>query len=402
MGSTPPPKQKQYSVKERQGTSCPGWDTQYFQGSECEYLLDYNEGGLCPVHIDDVFDGSDLIHEGKPCAFRITGKLGRGSYSTVWLARDTTVSTSGKHVALKVLKREHSTLDNPELSILRKLEKLHAAFLHTHAPTRDRFLCFAQQPLGSTLRERVNAEVSAPVDIPSLTAFLKTLLTKMLDFHRRGICHGDISTGNVAFGVHPEAFTKEALDQTFESDLKSNVKITNVSGTPPPLPANLPRYLMMHKESPLKTEAEDMTKVDFIDFGKGFETPSKSNVFGTKNYAAPELDREGENIATVRSDLWSLGCVFPYVLTDTHLLGHGGDKRWYYFEADSESQLSFIESSISTEMLNCDPEYRHTFARLIHSLVQIKPEDRDPQEAMKLVKQLEDLDARRSEAQGNR
>ena len=45
----------------------------------CEYVEDYRKGGYHPVHIGDVFrDGQ----------YRIIRKLGYGTFSTVWLARD--------------------------------------------------------------------------------------------------------------------------------------------------------------------------------------------------------------------------------------------------------------------------------------------------------------------------
>lgn len=80
---------KQYPVKKHQGSDSPGWDTMCLQGSDCEYLHEYTDSGLCPVLIDDILTGSDLVHEGKTCSFRIIGKLGRGSYSIVWLGRET-------------------------------------------------------------------------------------------------------------------------------------------------------------------------------------------------------------------------------------------------------------------------------------------------------------------------
>lgn len=86
MASTPQP--KQYPVKRRQNSPSPGWDTTCVQGSDCEFLHEYTDGGLCPVVVDDILTGSDLVHKGKPCSFRIIGKLGRGSYSIVWLGRE--------------------------------------------------------------------------------------------------------------------------------------------------------------------------------------------------------------------------------------------------------------------------------------------------------------------------
>lgn len=99
-------------------------------------------------------------------------------------------SNSGEYLALKVLRQEHSTLDNSEMRILQKLDKLQAAFFHTHHLTQNRFLCLGLRPLGSTLRDRVNAEVDAPKDISSLTKLVKILLMMVLGFHQKGICHG--------------------------------------------------------------------------------------------------------------------------------------------------------------------------------------------------------------------
>lgn len=99
-------------------------------------------------------------------------------------------SNSGEYLALKVLRQDYSTLDNSEMSILRKLEKLEVAFFHTHIPTQDRFLCLGLKPLGCTLRERFNAYVDAPDGISSLTTLVKTLLMKVLKFHQKGVCHG--------------------------------------------------------------------------------------------------------------------------------------------------------------------------------------------------------------------
>ncbi|KAK2766858.1 hypothetical protein FQN54_006172 [Arachnomyces sp. PD_36] len=388
MESTSDP--EQYPVKKTPAAGVPGWDTERFLGSECEYLTEYLDGGLCPIHIGDVLGGQDLL-DGEKRSFRVVGKLGRGSYSTVWLGKDFNLDT---YVAIKVLRREHSTIDNSELSILRKLDKLRSAFFHTHTLTGNRFLCLAQKPLGSTLGERLDARISEPNDIKSLTELIRVLLMKVLDFHSKGICHGDISPNNVALGAHQEAFTEAALNETFEEDEESNVRLIYPPdpSSLPPLPAHLPRYLLRHRRSPLKTDASNMSAVDIIDFGKGFETPSKKGVLGTSYYAAPELDRDGENTATMKSDLWSLGCVFAYVASDSYDLFEGCDETWYTKECSHEAQLSLIENFLSeTSFLEQEPEYRDTLAQLIHSLVRADPKERNLEEAMELVRRLEQL-----------
>lgn len=66
----------------------PYWTTTYLDGEYCERLVEYGPGGLCPVLVDDILSGQDLVHEGRRCSFKIIGKLGHGAYSTVWLSRN--------------------------------------------------------------------------------------------------------------------------------------------------------------------------------------------------------------------------------------------------------------------------------------------------------------------------
>lgn len=60
---------------------------------DCESLLAYENGGLCPIILGDVLSGVDILQKeegGKDevCSFKVLGKLGYGSYSTVWLGRE--------------------------------------------------------------------------------------------------------------------------------------------------------------------------------------------------------------------------------------------------------------------------------------------------------------------------
>jgi len=50
-----------------------------FQDTACEFTDDYGPGKLHPAHLGDLLDVS---------RYKILRKLGSGSFSTVWLARD--------------------------------------------------------------------------------------------------------------------------------------------------------------------------------------------------------------------------------------------------------------------------------------------------------------------------
>lgn len=147
------------------------------------------------------------------------------------------------------------------MRILKKLGKLQVAFFHTHQPNGFRYLCLGTEPLGSTLSYRLDAEVPFPSSLKSVTSFLSVMMGRIVDLHERGICHGgtglaifsyprpqvssrmqrtylppptllttffglDISSGNVALGLHKDAFTPEALKEAFQYEVRSHTELT--------------------------------------------------------------------------------------------------------------------------------------------------------------------------------
>ncbi|KAJ7630045.1 hypothetical protein DFH06DRAFT_1337960 [Mycena polygramma] len=79
-----------------------------FEHSNC-----YGPGGFFPVRLGDVL-GTD------PPRYRIAAKLGYGSYSTVWLARDYRDIVGERIVALKVVEAKETESSN-EAAILERL-----------------------------------------------------------------------------------------------------------------------------------------------------------------------------------------------------------------------------------------------------------------------------------------
>lgn len=67
----------------------PAWRSPYEHVEDVERLEDYRPGGFHPIQIGDTLRGR----------YRIAHKLGYGSFSTTWLARDERL---GKYVAIKV------------------------------------------------------------------------------------------------------------------------------------------------------------------------------------------------------------------------------------------------------------------------------------------------------------
>ncbi|KAL9576831.1 MAG: hypothetical protein Q9203_007660 [Teloschistes exilis] len=75
-----------------------------------EILTYYTDGGFHPVHLEDEFCNG---------RYRVVHKLGNGSYSVVWLAKD---QHTNRYVALKILRAAASSSSN-EAPILHILEE---------------------------------------------------------------------------------------------------------------------------------------------------------------------------------------------------------------------------------------------------------------------------------------
>ena len=99
----------------------------YVATSEGENLERYCVGGFHPVHIGDRF------HD----RYQIFHKLGFGSFSTVWLAKDLKLA---RYVSLKIVAADQ-TPDSSEIRILRHLElKRKPSLCHRMVPTGNEFV----------------------------------------------------------------------------------------------------------------------------------------------------------------------------------------------------------------------------------------------------------------------
>ncbi|EEH11154.1 conserved hypothetical protein [Histoplasma capsulatum G186AR] len=372
-------------VKRRPGSPTPGWFTRGPDGYNSESLSVYEHGDFCPVLLGDVKGGQDLLQSGNTISFKIVAKLGYGSFSTVWLAKN--VKTD-EYLALKFLTLKCSTRDNTEMRILKKLGKLRCAFFYKHINNLE-YLCLGMDPAGSSLHDRENSEVPLPSSISTITTFISCLVNRVLTLHQLGIHHGDITSKNVVLGLHKDAFTSEALHNSFMCDCNVDIFYIGEEGEAPSLPPNLPKYIVQHEEIGLLTDKEDMSKVDLIDFGLSFEEPTKTKVWGTKYYQAPE-NEEGR-CASAKSDLWSLGCVLLYGLAGENFFEEHDQHD--YLNHDDDSQLLMIDDHLSeNRCLGKNISFRMLIGDIIHHLLQKDPSKRDPDTVRDLLRKLESGD----------
>ncbi|PNH32699.1 hypothetical protein VD0002_g5830 [Verticillium dahliae] len=174
----------------------------------CEWLEDYRPGGCHPVHLGDSF---------KDGQYKVIRKLGDGSYSTVWLARDL---SNCKYVAMKILVSDISASTN-EVQILRQLNGIapaqgarHVTQLldeFEHSGPNGIHKCLVFEPMGPSVNSMVEElpqfnprKWGMKVRYPPQMArsILKQSLQGLEFLHGNGIAHGDFQPGNILFALN--------------------------------------------------------------------------------------------------------------------------------------------------------------------------------------------------------
>lgn len=177
-----------FSVVSSFSTSQVGMTYHWLDG--VERLGAYKPGGLHPIIIGDELD------QGR---YHVVHKLGYGSYSTVWLARDT---TANRHVALKVLSAD-SSKHSTELEVLKSLNSslakqpergrrfissFYGDFLITGPNGQHR--CLVSEVLGPSVhgvKETYTCDL-LPIDVARKTTV--QLALGLAGIHASGIVHG--------------------------------------------------------------------------------------------------------------------------------------------------------------------------------------------------------------------
>ncbi|GAA5882867.1 hypothetical protein JCM3774_006321 [Rhodotorula dairenensis] len=183
---------------------------------EEEKLSDYEAGGYHPVRIGDVYGPNDR--------YVVVRKLGWGHFSTVWLARDTTVN---KHVALKVVKSAthytETALD--EIKLLQRVVESnpsHPGRRHvvslldhfTHRGPNGTHVCMVFEVLGENLLGLIKRYHHRGVPDHICKQIAKQVLLGLDYIHREcGIIHTDLKPENVLICIDDvEAVVRAELE----------------------------------------------------------------------------------------------------------------------------------------------------------------------------------------------
>jgi serine/threonine protein kinase len=222
-------------------------------------------------------------------AYTLLDRLGAGGVSEVYKAWDT---ARGRAVALKVLHRHLADRKaairqfEREMSALPRLN--HPNVIRTFEAERIGDLhYFAMEYVDGMDLARFVQEVG-PLSVESASEYIRQVAQGLQHAHQYGLIHRDIKPANL-FLINPP--------------LAGTLGAATPRRGPDPLVKIIDWGLARIRAAP---EAGN-TPVVGMDSEKGMLT-------GTADYVSPEQARDASHVDT-RSDIYSLGCVFVYLLT---------------------------------------------------------------------------------------
>ncbi|PQE30497.1 CMGC SRPK kinase protein [Rutstroemia sp. NJR-2017a WRK4] len=275
---------------------------QYTVGVPAEELSLYGSGGYHPAHLGDILKGT---------RYQIVHKLGFGSLSTVWLARDL---ENQCHVAIKIVVGNRSQAHHHELKILHSImengDPDHPGHKHVshlldsfyHEGPNGQHLCIVSEWLGPKVSSIAERCPNYRLDGNLARRVSRQLLLAVDYLHSCGVAHGDIHTGNVLFRLSDaERSSSDCVTQQLGTPQVGKVARKDDS----PLEKGVPEYV----KEPAQQESINSTHLDeiqLVDFGESFliSSPPKS-IYTPTSLHPPEL--VFQHPLTKAVDIWNLG-----------------------------------------------------------------------------------------------
>jgi serine/threonine protein kinase len=213
--------------------------------------------------------------------YRINNELARGGMGTVYLAEDTELD---RRVAIKVLSTTDANIDLRErmireAQIIARLEHPGIVPVHDVGVLPDGRVFYAMKYVRGSRLDEYAAQVDSIKD--RLRKF-QSACDAVAFAHAHGVIHRDLKPQNIMIGLFGEVLV---LDWGVAKILGKRNMVVSVEADPPLLPKN------------------------------GVDT-SHGTIIGTRDYMAPEQARGEIDSLDERADVYSLGAVLYFLLTN--------------------------------------------------------------------------------------
>lgn len=160
---------------------------------DVERMEYYEAGGYHPVTIGDCFH-----HR-----YRVVHKLGHGTFSTIWLARD---EVCNRYVALKICTADSNSREHNVLSRLSQPQKSSSLDRDLISKISDIFniqspsgyhTCLVTRPARMSLSDAKNGSWISLFQLEVSRAIVAQLIIAVQYIHSQGIVHGGLHRGNI-------------------------------------------------------------------------------------------------------------------------------------------------------------------------------------------------------------
>ncbi|RPB17997.1 kinase-like protein [Terfezia boudieri ATCC MYA-4762] len=297
------------------------WRFQTVRGA-MEWIEEYRPGGYHPVYLGGLFNQR----------YKVLRKLGYGSYSTVWLARDLSES---RYVALKILK---ANVESPqELAILTTLSDYdvkHPGYScalrlldhFNHTGPNGTHLCLVTEVLGPSIGDLLSPpwrkfRDSTRYPTTVVREISKQALLALQHIHSAGVAHGDVYSGNLLCEIpnldqETESEVLHDVWEPLETELVRRKDGLCPEGGDPWAPHRLyfPQPLQGTQEAPRIVLSQ--LKAKLTDFGGGGSTSQLPHT--PLPFRAPEriMTSKTEALLDEKIDIWSIGFLTLFLVTD--------------------------------------------------------------------------------------
>ncbi|VUC26170.1 unnamed protein product [Clonostachys rosea] len=317
----------------------------YEVDSNCEDLTRYKRYGLHPILLGDLLPklGSCVSEPSKKPRYHIAQKIGVGSFSTVWLARDI---EQERYVALKACDGTEKPLESNEVRVLKTLQHKGQGKPGSSNIIQLYDTFTIEGPNG--YHEILITEVVIPFHSISSSKgssrAVRQLMEGFSSLHEEGIFHGvsrltvfDVDPHYGNFGIAVPQL--QQFDESEIVDFFSNPEIEPVVPIDPHFQRDsLPAYVVqgIDIESFLKDKKTMPPKETWVykilDLGRAYlaNEPIQKLPGCCPSYIRPpeifmHLITNGKigPAWSKEADIWAIGCLFAKIM-DIFLLAYGG------------------------------------------------------------------------------